>query len=793
MDGRDHVRRAIRHYLEKDEDLCEDPQDQPNLIAAINSAFVLSRAALAAARDVRDMVLRLPASSDGRPSGLHRHYEVVWSFLTNLWELIDFCELEQEVATSDVEDPVWFFGRALDQHLGGNPFEALAILDEAELGPEAADPWVQMLRAEALAATSDTTGAIKAWEEATRLDPLLIPAHIAVAGELEALGRDGDASDHWLAVVGAVARDDPIAGEARRHLARLRQRLAPRAGTATPGRYGRLPRWGPSWVPSWPGRPVGQPGGSEGQPGPSADAGVTGTGAEAEISAAAPRPGVRKVFRVGNLQSILGIEGSRARDLTVYVAGADPVGEATLRSRSAVYVGGGRLVGTGGPDADSVEAEGPDVVLLASGLSAEQCAAIADRARSGALHGPDGDTTFLYNGPPEMRESLAVIFEGLSLETVSDILPPSPGPDGVAAEDPLAPTAQAIARRVKEKLGGKTAPRTALAAGAEALAPVIEWLDGSAGRQTGRTRCYDLIVVDAQPHAIETIAVGGGRVSGATFSPAGDYRGRLLEELFEEMPKVLGTWDLALLMGRLLGEAGAARVADGPEALVAETLTGGVIHRAMLGLRQTLALDTSYGLRSRHLVVGGPLISWLPNGEHALLAAADGCQPTGVTRILLDPYGIIANLGEGLRSGRAAPDDPSLADGTAALLAGSSICVAPLVQSVKWGKPGRKLVLEARIKGAWRDGERTWELCRGEIIWVPLPAGRRVELEVRPAGPYNVGRGRGAAWRGEFIAGGLGLLLDGRGRPLRLPSDEDSRTALRAAWASEVVGKGRGV
>jgi len=31
IDGRDHVRRAIRHYLERDEDLTENPEDPGRL------------------------------------------------------------------------------------------------------------------------------------------------------------------------------------------------------------------------------------------------------------------------------------------------------------------------------------------------------------------------------------------------------------------------------------------------------------------------------------------------------------------------------------------------------------------------------------------------------------------------------------------------------------------------------------------------------------------------------------------------------------------------------------------
>jgi len=835
VDGRDHVRRAIRHYLERDEDLTENPEDPGRLNRSVRAAFTLARAAVAAARDLRDMVLRLPPREEGRPSPLHRHYEAVWVFLSALWELIDFCELEQEVASSDVEDPVWFFGRALDQNLGGNPFEALTILDEAGLSEGHEDPWIQMLRAETLAGTGDAASAVRAWETSTTLDPLLVPAHVAAAGELENMGQDRDALSHWLAVAKATAKDDPVAGEARRHLVRLGQRLR-KTATAEPGeRFGSLPRWGPSWIPSWPGRgmsaagpeatagdaPPATPSGPPENPSvASADEpGVPAADRPAEAELGGTRPAavsslsIRGPVRAGKLQALLGLSDAADEEVRVMVIGDDPVADEVLRTRSAVYHGGGLLVGEGASDVADVEHGRPDLVVLVGGVSMEFCASLAERTRSGRLRSRRGEVEFAFNGPEEARADLEAIFEGLPLTFLPDIRPPAAADIDEATDveellasvtrgqadsaangqaEAAAATTRAVRDRVSRRRGGADAPRRSLALGLGGVAPVLEWLDGGEVRTTGRRPPYDLLAAFAEPEAVETLALRCGEVHGATFGPEGQERGRLLDDLFEEVPRVMPVGDTALLMGRLLGGGGSAAVPTGPEAFVAASLTAGVLKKAVRTLRQVLATETFYGLRSRHLLVGGSLLSRLPNPEYALLAAVDGCQPTGVTRVMLDPYGIVATLGDGLRAGKLTAEAPSLADGTAALLAGSCICVAPLVQAVKWGRPGRRPVMEVSIKGAWRDGERKWELSRGELRWIPLPAGRRIELLVRPAEPYSVGRGRGVEVRGDFVAGGLGLLLDGRGRPLRLPEDEGGRTALRAAWASELIGPSLG-
>lgn len=798
MDGRDHVRRAIRHYLERDEDLSENPEDPSRLNRSIRAAFTLARAAVAAGRDLRDAVLRLPSEEPGRPSRHHRHYEAVWGFLSALWELIDYAELEQEVASSDVEDPVWFFGRALDQHLGGNPFEALAVLSEGDLAEQARDPWVLMLKADALAASGDQTAAIAAWEEATAVDPALTTAHVAVAGELEARGRDREALAHWLAVRKAVPPGDPVAGEAKRHIVRLRQRLLRDEPTGVAQGHERLPRWGPSWVPAWPGR--GQPR-EEPAPGP---ADLTTT----EATAAGGDPAEH--LGAGDQAVPPGSDPRRGRgDPRVAVIGGDPVSEGATRTRSAVYLAGGRLVGPRSGDPADLVREEPDLIILTAGINPETCGTLAEMVRDERLRARDDrPVAFCYNGPPDLRGDLEAIFDGIPLTFLPDIAP-STGPDiatadtveevlrsAVAAPETVAfnGTVEAVGKWLAgaadshPAAGVRRSLRGAVARGAQGLAPVLGWLDRGELRPAEAHSVHELVAVVAEPRGIESVAVRIGRVHGHTFAPDGQERAGLLERLFQEMPQILPGGEAALLMDRLFSEGGPGPVAGGTEAFAAASLIGGAMREASLALRQSVTADVLYGIRSSHLVVGGSLISRLPGPEYALLAAVDGCQPSGVTRVLLDPYGIMASLGEGLLAGRLNPDDPSWADGTASLLAGCCICVAPLVHAVKWGKPGRQRIMDVSVRGAWREGERKFQLCRGELRWIPLPAGRRVELVARPESPYNVGRGRGVEWRGDFVAGGLGLLLDGRGRPLRLPTEETMRTTLQAAWASELVG-----
>jgi hypothetical protein len=55
-------------------------------------------------------------------------------------------------------------------------------------------------------------------------------------------------------------------------------------------------------------------------------------------------------------------------------------------------------------------------------------------------------------------------------------------------------------------------------------------------------------------------------------------------------------------------------------------------------------------------------------------------------------------------------------------------------------------------------------------------------MTIQPAKQVNVGAGAGVAVTREVHGGVVGLFLDGRGRPLQLPTDHVSRVASLTRW-----------
>jgi hypothetical protein len=103
-------------------------------------------------------------------------------------------------------------------------------------------------------------------------------------------------------------------------------------------------------------------------------------------------------------------------------------------------------------------------------------------------------------------------------------------------------------------------------------------------------------------------------------------------------------------------------------------------------------------------------------------------------------------------------------------------CIAPV-----GGKPGRA-VLDIELAG------RREQLRHGEVKLIPLADGDRVEAKLEPARGVDVGAGPGAPVARPIRGGVVGLVLDGRGRPLVLPGARAGRlaTARRSCEALEL-------
>jgi hypothetical protein len=78
-----------------------------------------------------------------------------------------------------------------------------------------------------------------------------------------------------------------------------------------------------------------------------------------------------------------------------------------------------------------------------------------------------------------------------------------------------------------------------------------------------------------------------------------------------------------------------------------------------------------------------------------------------------------------------------------------------------------------------QGGELEIEVKHGSLEVLPLRVGEKAKVELKPRRGISVGRITGAV---EVSGGVIGLVIDARGRPLRLPSNPDACRRQVQQW-----------
>jgi len=177
------------------------------------------------------------------------------------------------------------------------------------------------------------------------------------------------------------------------------------------------------------------------------------------------------------------------------------------------------------------------------------------------------------------------------------------------------------------------------------------------------------------------------------------------------------------------------------------------------------------------LIVGsGGILSHAPRRIQSMLMMVDAYEPMGCTRLSVDSIFMMPHLGVLSTINEKAATDVFVRDCMIYL----GTCVAPIGQ----GKDGD---LGADYEITWPDGKTTKEQLRfGELKLFPLESGKQATIKVQPAKGVNMGSGAGVAVTKEIHGGVVGLLLDGRGRPLRFPAEQPGRIAALTKWFNAV-------
>ena len=177
------------------------------------------------------------------------------------------------------------------------------------------------------------------------------------------------------------------------------------------------------------------------------------------------------------------------------------------------------------------------------------------------------------------------------------------------------------------------------------------------------------------------------------------------------------------------------------------------------------------------LIVGsGGILSHAPRRIQSMLMMVDAYEPLGVTTLSVDSIVMMPHLGVLSTVNEQAATDVFVRDCMVYL----GTCIAPIGQ----GKDGERC---ADYEIALPDGRiEKGQLAFGDLKLFALTREQQATVTMQPAKQIDLGNGPGQSFTKTVKGGVVGLMLDGRGRPLQLPSEQAARVAMLTRWYQAV-------
>ena len=178
------------------------------------------------------------------------------------------------------------------------------------------------------------------------------------------------------------------------------------------------------------------------------------------------------------------------------------------------------------------------------------------------------------------------------------------------------------------------------------------------------------------------------------------------------------------------------------------------------------------------ILAGGGALSDAPTPGQGLLLLLDAVQPVGVTTIILDRNNLLPLLGAASARNSILP--VQVLDSGAFQSLGTVVSV---IASASHGS----LILRARL--IYENGtEARADVKYGGLEFLPLSPGQSAKLTLQPHHGADVGFGSGRGGTLTVNGGAMGVVFDGRGRPLTLPVDPGRRRDVIKNWLWTVGG-----
>jgi len=178
------------------------------------------------------------------------------------------------------------------------------------------------------------------------------------------------------------------------------------------------------------------------------------------------------------------------------------------------------------------------------------------------------------------------------------------------------------------------------------------------------------------------------------------------------------------------------------------------------------------------ILAGGGALGDAPTPGQGLLLLLDSIQPVGVSTIILDRNNLLPLLGAASVRNSLLP--------VQILESGAFQSLGTVVSVIASANVGAQVV---RARLTYDNGTETLaDVKFGNLEVLPLPAGESARLTLQPQRGANIGFGPGRGGTVPVSGGSMGVVIDGRGRPLVLSNDAGRRQESIKKWLWTVGG-----
>lgn len=183
------------------------------------------------------------------------------------------------------------------------------------------------------------------------------------------------------------------------------------------------------------------------------------------------------------------------------------------------------------------------------------------------------------------------------------------------------------------------------------------------------------------------------------------------------------------------------------------------------------------------LVGSGGVLSHAPRRQQSARMLIDAFMPEGITQLAVDSIfmmpqlGVLANIEKDDLKDEASQAALEVFDNDCLIRLGT--CVAP-VGSIK---PGQ---LMAEITLNFQDGKtEVIQINEGDLKLIEHPY-EEIKVSIKPSRGIDVGAGKGEAIESSIYGGVVGLIFDGRNRPITLSKTPVERIESLSKWSNAV-------